>query len=97
MIMSTRIDGLAATGRVHPAFCNHAAGLLQRLAAGARRRWDAYWDRRARRATVLMLESLDDRTLRDIGLSRSEIRSAVFGGDVKRRPAYQPGWHLPAG
>ena len=71
-------------------------GLAHHLAAGAQRLWTAYWDRKARRATLLMLEGLDDRMLRDIGLSRSEIRSAVFGGDPARSRPYDPLWRNPA-
>jgi uncharacterized protein YjiS (DUF1127 family) len=47
--------------------------LAQDLAARVRSLWVAYWDYQARRATALMLEALDDRMLRDIGLRRSEI------------------------
>ena len=38
-----------------------------------RRWWEAYWARRAQRASVHLLSSLDDRTLQDIGVNRSEI------------------------
>ena len=34
--------------------------------------WRAFWARRARRASILYLMSLDNRTLQDIGLDRSE-------------------------
>jgi len=56
--------------------------LLQGIVAWAHRLWVGYWDHQVRRATVLMLESLDDRALKDIGLARSEIWSAVFGGSA---------------
>src|SRR5262249_12322353 len=45
--------------------------------------WRAYWIGRARRASVVLLSSLDDRTLADIGLARSEIEWAVC--DKSRR------------
>jgi hypothetical protein len=43
--------------------------------------WQAYWRYQTRRAAVLVLQALDDRTLKDIGLSRSEIVPAVYGSD----------------
>ena len=58
-----------------------AAGLL-------RRAWRAYWAWRARRATVMLLQSLDDRTLHDIGISPSEIESLVHCPDHRRRRYY---------
>jgi uncharacterized protein YjiS (DUF1127 family) len=38
----------------------------------------------AKSRTLARLEQLDDRTLKDIGLSRSELPSVVFG-DIDRR------------
>ena len=43
----------------------------------AHRAWRTYWARKAEQTTVLILRSLDDRTLKDIGIDRSEIE---FGG-----------------
>jgi uncharacterized protein YjiS (DUF1127 family) len=63
--------------------------------AHARRLWAAYWDNQRRRATVLMLQALDDRILKDIGLTRSEIRSAVFGDGAERPRPYDLHWHRP--
>ena len=54
--------------------------------------WDAYWKRRARRATVMMLRSLDDRSLHDIGVDRSEIESIVYGKAGDRRVRYERDW-----
>jgi uncharacterized protein YjiS (DUF1127 family) len=50
-----------------------------RVADAVRSAWVRYWTRRAERATVLVLRSLDSRTLKDIGLHRSEIESVVYG------------------
>ena len=62
---------------------------LARAVARLRARWDAYCraralDRRARE-TVEALMALDNRQLRDIGLCRSEILSAVYGPERDRR------------
>jgi uncharacterized protein YjiS (DUF1127 family) len=47
------------------------------IAARLRAGWQRFLQRRRQEATVHMLEGLDDRTLSDIGLKRSEIESAV--------------------
>ena len=64
-------------------------GLAQRAAAGL---MDTYLEWSLRRATVRLLNSLDDRALGDIGMSRSEIHSAVYGEAGARVRAYQSGW-----
>ena len=68
------------------------------LAARAGRKittaWRAYWQGRARRATVELLHSLDDRTLRDIGVGRSEISSLVYGRHGDRTRSYDEAWRL---
>jgi uncharacterized protein YjiS (DUF1127 family) len=69
--------------------------------SGATSRWDtvvrladraahAWAERRRRRATVDTLMALDDHTLRDIGLDRSEIYSAVYRPLGLRRPHGRP-------
>jgi uncharacterized protein YjiS (DUF1127 family) len=73
------------------------ATLGARLARVARRAWHAYWDWRARQATVQILRALDNRTLRDIGLSRSEIESAVHGKRGERRVCYDEDWQWRTG
>ena len=64
--------------------------LAQRLSVWGRRLWAAYWDFHLRRATVCMLHALDERTLRDIGLARSEINAAIFGVSADRLRANDP-------
>ena len=88
--MSTSLESLATTGRAGGSLRSYLAPVRHNLAVGARRLWDAYWDNQARRATALMLEALDDRTLKDIGLSRHEIRQAVLGNDAARRRSDDP-------
>jgi uncharacterized protein YjiS (DUF1127 family) len=51
--------------------------------------WDAYWTLRSQRATVFMLRSLDDRSLQDIGVDRSEIESVIYGTPGDRRLRYE--------
>src|SRR5207247_961545 len=55
-----------------------------RLGDFVRQAWHAYWARKARRATVYMLRSLDDHALHDIGVHRSEIESVVYGRSGER-------------
>ena len=64
--------------------------------AGSRiaRAWRTYWQRRARRVTVDLLHSLDDRTLRDIGVGRNEIASVVYGRPGDRTRCYDETWRL---
>lgn len=56
--------------------------------------WLGWKQRRARHLTVERLASLDDRTLRDIGLDRSEIDSAVEGRQDRLR-RYDDRWWDP--
>ena len=61
-------------GRCAKAF---RAGLMRRVALALCRVMRRLATARRRRATVLTLQSLDAHTLRDLGLDRSEIPSAV--------------------
>jgi uncharacterized protein YjiS (DUF1127 family) len=58
--------------------------LVDRAAAIAGERWHAYTAWRERRAAVKELAALDDRTLRDLGLTRSEIEFVVGRRDSAR-------------
>jgi uncharacterized protein YjiS (DUF1127 family) len=58
--------------------------LGHRAAAVASAGWSAYADWRERRAAVGELAALDDRTLRDLGLTRSEIEYVVGRRDSAR-------------
>ena len=46
----------------------------------------AYREERARWQTVRILQGLDDRTLKDIGIERSEIESLAYRGRSGRGP-----------
>ena len=61
------------------------AGTVHQATARIERLWATFWSGRAQRATVLMLQSLDGRTLKDIGIDRSEIESVVYGRPDDRR------------
>ncbi len=54
------------------------SSFYSRLSEGVRSAWAGYWIRRAERATVFVLHKLDDRTLKDIGMDRSEIELVVY-------------------
>jgi uncharacterized protein YjiS (DUF1127 family) len=54
------------------------------VAAAAGEWWRAYALRRERNAAVRELHALDDRTLKDIGINRSEIEWVVNGQDDTR-------------
>lgn len=53
--------------------------------------WHAYWVRRAQKATIWMLQSLDDRTLHDIGVARCEIEAQVLAPPMCRRSRCRSG------
>jgi len=69
-----------------------AARTELRVVQSLRHLWRAYWARRARRASILLLSSLDDRTLADIGLARSEIEAVVHDRSRQRMRYYEPDW-----
>jgi uncharacterized protein YjiS (DUF1127 family) len=50
--------------------------------------WQQYLTWRARRATKLLLKSLDDRTLADIGVSRTGIDAVVRDIETQRTRWY---------
>jgi uncharacterized protein YjiS (DUF1127 family) len=75
-------------GQARRAFGASSRNRLNYIMDCARSAWRRYWMRRAQRATVLILQSLDDRTLRDIGISPSEIESCVYSKTADRRRPY---------
>jgi uncharacterized protein YjiS (DUF1127 family) len=62
----------------------HAAEVAAAALAMVGRGWRAYAHWRERRAAVRELHALDDRTLRDIGINRSEIDWVVWSPEVAR-------------
>jgi uncharacterized protein YjiS (DUF1127 family) len=69
--------GMAYSHTLVPAF--RQGSLFGRVSSAVRKVWLAYWTHKAERTAVFALRSLDDRTLKDIGLDRSEIESVVHG------------------
>lgn len=61
-------------------------GLGFRLMVWSAGQWLAFQRQRQYRKTVTTLAGLDDRTLHDIGLSRSEIESYASTGSRDRSP-----------
>jgi uncharacterized protein YjiS (DUF1127 family) len=62
----------------------HAAELTAVALATAGKWWRAYARWRERRAAVRELHALDDRMLRDLGISRSEIEWVVWSQEASR-------------
>jgi len=63
----------------------NAAGGLLAMAAAIKRWWDSHIALRVERAAIAQLESMSDRDLKDIGLTRSEITGAVRGESARDR------------
>jgi uncharacterized protein YjiS (DUF1127 family) len=78
--MGTSTNSLAESVRAARTFGAQLVSLGQRLTTLARRLWVSYWEWRLHRRAVRMMQALDDRTLNDIGLTRSEIEWAVSAG-----------------
>jgi uncharacterized protein YjiS (DUF1127 family) len=49
--------------------------------------WGAYWDWRTRRVMLLLLQSLDARTLKDIGVTPGEVSSFQDGRELTSKEA----------
>ena len=62
------------------------SGALRAVPAAFAHWWSAWQERRWRQANEALLRSLDDRTLKDIGIERSEIGS-LFAPDTSDRVA----------
>jgi uncharacterized protein YjiS (DUF1127 family) len=75
---------MAAT-TTHQTRYSPEGSLTRRFADVLQRAWTVYWTDRAERATAQVLHSLDDRTLKDIGLDRSEIESVAHNLGRERR------------
>ena len=77
----------AARARALRELAGAVAGIIdlaEAVAATARKWGRAYALRRERKAAARELRALDDRTLRDIGVNRSEIDWVVYGRDQTR-------------
>jgi uncharacterized protein YjiS (DUF1127 family) len=59
--------------------------LTRRLVCTLQSAWGAYKALRAERETIRLLHGLDNRTLKDIGLDRSEIESVAHHPAHERR------------
>lgn len=77
------------------AFAEHAGRTARALAGWAARAIGAVARMRQRRADTRALMTLDDRLLADIGLSRTDIKAAVYNG-APLRAAQRDEGHGPA-
>jgi uncharacterized protein YjiS (DUF1127 family) len=66
-------------------------GLLRRIANSLGGRTRAYFEARTLRSTVRVLQSMDDRMLADVGLTRGEIHSIVYGGHSDNTRRFRAG------
>ena len=73
----------------HATELRHSTRELKQIVKDA---WQQYWARRAQRTSAFILGSLDDRTLADIGITRSEIQSVVRDTSGQRLRTYDPKW-----
>ena len=71
-----------------PATRPATAAVMDRLPAVVRTWWHNHQEKRRLRETAHILQGLDDRILKDIGLNRSEIESMVATRGVDRRLRY---------
>jgi uncharacterized protein YjiS (DUF1127 family) len=69
--------------------------LARRVMHSLSARWHAFVTWQAKRATIALLYELDERTLKDIGLDRSEIVSVVLGTEGERIRSYDENWWWP--
>jgi uncharacterized protein YjiS (DUF1127 family) len=65
------------------------SALTHRLTRALHSAWSAYWAYKTAQASVVILRSLDDRTLKDIGMDRSEIESVAHNIGRDRRVVLQ--------
>ena len=63
-------------------------GLTSRVQRVVSRAWSGFWRRRSMKATIRVLNGLDDRMLKDIGIDRSEIESIASTEGQGRRRRY---------
>ena len=75
---AARAQSLRTSLRALFGFLRRPGVPAQRVVAAAREWWTAYGTWLERRRAVRALGALDDRTLKDMGLHRSEIESAVL-------------------
>jgi len=80
---AVRADAVRQLFRVAPLALRTARTLGATLSATAGRWWARYIRWRKCRAAVRELAALDDRTLKDLGLHRSEIETVVWGQETR--------------
>jgi len=82
---AVRTQALRNLFGVAPLALRKARTLGLALGAAAGRWWTRYVRWRERRAAVRELAALDDRTLKDLGIHRSEIETVISGWELRPR------------
>jgi len=70
----------------------HQLSVAKRMLRALSAMWCGHITWQAKRATIAVLHELDERTLKDIGLDRSEIESVVLGATGERLRTYDDKW-----
>ncbi len=77
-----RMTSAETSSRLQPQWMG--LGAAKRLIQGLAQSWEFASIRRARNSTIAVLRALDDRTLKDIGIKRSEIEDLAHDDKAER-------------
>jgi len=81
-VMGTNMTTFTRSGAIQPSNITELPSLTRNPLAWLRAAIRRFEERRQREAAEGTLQGLDNRTLRDIGVDRSEIASLVYGAET---------------